>query len=57
MENKLEKLIEIRDYLIELRNGCLELGGFDTEGAVLLSHTIHWLHCKIKGEKFEPNTD
>jgi hypothetical protein len=51
-----EKLQEIRDNLIELRNDCLG-PDFDADGAIILSHTVRWLSFKIEGKLYEPPTD
>lgn len=53
---KKEQLEQIRNQLIVLRDECLG-PSFDPDGAIILSHTIRWLHFKIHGESYEPTTD
>ena len=47
-----EELTVLREQLIQLRNDCLG-SEFDPEGAILLSHTIKWLFCKINNTIFK----
>jgi hypothetical protein len=44
----------IREELIEIRNAVLSQKDFDADGAVLLSHTIAWMHCRIHGKEYKP---
>jgi|KBSMisStandDraft_5_1062788.scaffolds.fasta_scaffold820313_2 hypothetical protein len=52
-----ERLTELREQLIQLRNECLLTDSWDVEGSVLLSHTIHYLACKIEGVPYKMATD
>jgi len=47
-----EELTKIREKLITLRNKCLGTT-MDARGAVILSHTIAWLHSKIKNKPYK----
>jgi len=47
-----EEMATLREQLIQLRNECLS-ASFDPEGAILLSHTIKWLFCKINNTIFK----
>lgn len=51
-----DKMISLRDDLIELRKECLGRQ-FDADGAVLLSHTIRWLWFRIEDKPYEPPRD
>ena len=52
----MEKLQQLREDLIALRNSCLG-AEFDPDGAIILSHTIRWLAFKIEGKPYEQPTD
>ena len=51
-----QDLTVLRNELIVLRNSCLSIP-FDSDGAVLLSHTIRWLAFKIEGKEYVQPTD
>lgn len=52
-----EELTILRNKLIELRNECCLGEEFDTNGAVLLSHTIRWMSFKLDHRPYELPTD
>jgi hypothetical protein len=51
-----EKLTQLRNDLIQLRNECLGQT-MDSDGAILLSHTISYLYAKINDIPFIFNRD
>ena len=46
-----KEMIVLRNKLILLRDNCLYKETFDSEGAIVLSHTIQWLYTKISTAK------
>lgn len=52
-----EKILEIRENLIALRNECLGPKIFSPDGAIILSHAIHCLQWLADRTEFVVNTD
>lgn len=52
-----EKISEIRNNLVELRNECMRDAEFDADGIVILSHAIRWLSFKEESKPYERTTD
>ena len=48
----IEEIEEMRQYLIEYRNKCFGVN-FDSEGAVIVSHTIGLLYEVLQEQKSE----